>query len=413
LASTAIFVKMGVLHVVLPKFDMHIYTSELTPLELKAVVSEYCIPLDLHPRLPHPGMTMNRLSSRYIGLYIEQLEQGGLRIPFSSFFLAMIRHFGVHVSQLVLMGVNRVILFEIRCISLNITHTVSLFWVFYKLCKQGHWFPFENKTGRGTKKCFKEVTSSLKGWKNKFFLLDRRAIPDAMPWRHGDTDLHDDFLTTYSESDAACLFEFLVPLQPPPRHLLYMLISMDTFLKLPTWTRTIVSKGDPISEDQHLKPRVTPPLAVGKEGQQNLAKAKDKRVGAEAAGGLKKKQRVQRHNEPTQSSSKGTLSATPPHQAALKVAKKPAIVVFEISLCVEKEVVNLSCNTRTHTGMEGAVRLIRWLERTESVFSRSNCAEENKLAFATGTLTDDVLSWWNAYPNLLVYNKPIRPSGPN
>ncbi|GKA13278.1 hypothetical protein Tco_0692924 [Tanacetum coccineum] len=37
------------------------------------------------------------------------------------------------------------------------------------------------------------------------------------------------------------------------------------------------------------------------------------------------------------------------------------------------------------------------VERTESVFSRSNCAEENKVTFATGTLTDDALSWWNAY----------------
>ncbi|GJR23170.1 reverse transcriptase domain-containing protein [Tanacetum coccineum] len=34
---------------------------------------------------------------------------------------------------------------------------------------------------------------------------------------------------------------------------------------------------------------------------------------------------------------------------------------------------------------------------TEPVFSRSNCAEENKITFATGTLTDDALSWWNAY----------------
>ncbi|GKG38685.1 hypothetical protein Tco_0460397, partial [Tanacetum coccineum] len=45
---------------------------------------------------------------------------------------------------------------------------------------------------------------------------------------------------------------------------------------------------------------------------------------------------------------------------------------------------------------ERAVGLIHWFERTESVFSRSNCAEENKVAFATGTLTDDALSWWNA-----------------
>nr|GEZ74774.1 reverse transcriptase domain-containing protein [Tanacetum cinerariifolium] len=48
-------------------------------------------------------------------------------------------------------------------------------------------------------------------------------------------------------------------------------------------------------------------------------------------------------------------------------------------------------------GMEGVVGLIRWFERTESIFSQSNCAEENKIAFTTGTLTNDALSWWNAY----------------
>ncbi|GKC26653.1 reverse transcriptase domain-containing protein [Tanacetum coccineum] len=36
-------------------------------------------------------------------------------------------------------------------------------------------------------------------------------------------------------------------------------------------------------------------------------------------------------------------------------------------------------------------------ERTKLVFFRSRCAEENKVTFATGTLTDDALSWWNAY----------------
>nr|GFB68766.1 reverse transcriptase domain-containing protein [Tanacetum cinerariifolium] len=34
-------------------------------------------------------------------------------------------------------------------------------------------------------------------------------------------------------------------------------------------------------------------------------------------------------------------------------------------------------------GTEGVVGLICWFKRTESVFSRSNCAEENKVAFAT------------------------------
>ncbi|GJT01167.1 putative reverse transcriptase domain-containing protein [Tanacetum coccineum] len=57
----------------------------------------------------------------------------------------------------------------------------------------------------------------------------------------------------------------------------------------------------------------------------------------------------------------------------------------------------ISCQHFYFSGTEGAVSLIRWFERTESVFSRSKCAKENKVTFATGTLTDDALSWWNAY----------------
>ncbi|GJV86118.1 hypothetical protein Tco_1526016 [Tanacetum coccineum] len=42
--------------------------------------------------------------------------------------------------------------------------------------------------------------------------------------------------------------------------------------------------------------------------------------------------------------------------------------------------------------------LIRWFERPLNQYShRSRCAEENKVTFATGTLTDDALSWWNAH----------------
>ncbi|GKF37851.1 hypothetical protein Tco_0114609, partial [Tanacetum coccineum] len=43
-------------------------------------------------------------------------------------------------------------------------------------------------------------------------------------------------------------------------------------------------------------------------------------------------------------------------------------------------------------GTKGAVNLIHWFEHTESVFSRSKCAEEDRVTFATGTLTNDALS---------------------
>nr|GEW46424.1 reverse transcriptase domain-containing protein [Tanacetum cinerariifolium] len=43
----------------------------------------------------------------------------------------------------------------------------------------------------------------------------------------------------------------------------------------------------------------------------------------------------------------------------------------------------ISCQPFYLNGTEGVVGLIRWFERTETVFSRSNCAEKNKVTFAT------------------------------
>ncbi|GKB29895.1 hypothetical protein Tco_0869296 [Tanacetum coccineum] len=53
----------------------------------------------------------------------------------------------------------------------------------------------------------------------------------------------------------------------------------------------------------------------------------------------------------------------------------------------------IRCQPFYFNGTEGSVGLIRWFERTELVFSRSKCAEENKVTFATSSLTDDALSW--------------------
>ncbi|GJQ91318.1 reverse transcriptase domain-containing protein [Tanacetum coccineum] len=63
--------------------------------------------------------------------------------------------------------------------------------------------------------------------------------------------------------------------------------------------------------------------------------------------------------------------------------------------CSHKEF--MSCQPFNFKGTEGAVGLIRWFERTESVFLRSNCTEDCKVKFATGTLTEEALSWWNSF----------------
>ncbi|GJX30370.1 hypothetical protein Tco_0238449 [Tanacetum coccineum] len=53
----------------------------------------------------------------------------------------------------------------------------------------------------------------------------------------------------------------------------------------------------------------------------------------------------------------------------------------------------MSCQPFNFKGSEGDVGLISWFERTESVFSCSNCTKDCKVKFATGTLTEEALSW--------------------
>ncbi|GJV00318.1 reverse transcriptase domain-containing protein [Tanacetum coccineum] len=46
---------------------------------------------------------------------------------------------------------------------------------------------------------------------------------------------------------------------------------------------------------------------------------------------------------------------------------------------------------------EGVVRLTRWFEKMESVFSISNCTASCQVKFATCNLQDDALTWWNTH----------------
>nr|GEW16579.1 reverse transcriptase domain-containing protein [Tanacetum cinerariifolium] len=63
-----------------------------------------------------------------------------------------------------------------------------------------------------------------------------------------------------------------------------------------------------------------------------------------------------------------------------------------VAAALEAQAANMA-----NIGLEGVVGLIRWFERTESVFSRRNCTEDCKVKFSTGTLTKEARSWWNFF----------------
>ncbi|GKF03155.1 hypothetical protein Tco_0030078 [Tanacetum coccineum] len=48
-------------------------------------------------------------------------------------------------------------------------------------------------------------------------------------------------------------------------------------------------------------------------------------------------------------------------------------------------------------GTKGAVGLTQWLEKLESQFGISNVIESDRVKFASSTLLDGALTWWNVY----------------
>nr|GEY97540.1 putative reverse transcriptase domain-containing protein [Tanacetum cinerariifolium] len=55
----------------------------------------------------------------------------------------------------------------------------------------------------------------------------------------------------------------------------------------------------------------------------------------------------------------------------------------------------MKCSPITFRGNEGAIGLIRWIEKTKMVFTVSKCTEANKVVFAAATFQDRALTLWN------------------
>nr|GEU48110.1 transposase (putative), gypsy type [Tanacetum cinerariifolium] len=189
---------------VIPKFDMHIYSF---------------VP------------TVDEVNRDKMGIYEQYLELSGVRAPFSTLLLIMIKHFRIHISQLVLLGLNRLTMFEIYYHSLNINPNINLLYAFYKLNKQGHWFSFECRTRKGGHdKIFNEFYTRLKHWKDHFFLINRRSILDAIPWRHKNSSVADPSPTGVRAGDIHRLCENIIDLRSVYPAMLYE-IGLTTIWK--------------------------------------------------------------------------------------------------------------------------------------------------------------------------------------
>ncbi|GJX36380.1 putative reverse transcriptase domain-containing protein [Tanacetum coccineum] len=57
----------------------------------------------------------------------------------------------------------------------------------------------------------------------------------------------------------------------------------------------------------------------------------------------------------------------------------------------------MKCQPLNFEGTEGVVGLTRWFEKMETVFHISNCLEKYQVKYATCTLLNSALTWWNSH----------------
>ncbi|GKA57683.1 hypothetical protein Tco_0756871 [Tanacetum coccineum] len=178
---------------------MDLYHSRLTQDDLNDLIIKYKIPRDLHPRLPSEEVVMSELPDDAIGIYHRIFDFYGVRIPFSSFLLALIKHYGVHFSQLGPLGLNKT------------------------LCKQGDWFSFAKRHAPSSV-CIDDNRSCMKHWKSGFFLIDQRVILDSMVWRHLSAAIDDPWPTagSFSMADVRCLSAHVIKLRDMPKRVLVL-----------------------------------------------------------------------------------------------------------------------------------------------------------------------------------------------
>nr|GEU99451.1 putative reverse transcriptase domain-containing protein [Tanacetum cinerariifolium] len=57
----------------------------------------------------------------------------------------------------------------------------------------------------------------------------------------------------------------------------------------------------------------------------------------------------------------------------------------------------LKCKPHTFSGTESVVGLTRWFKKMKTVFNISNCPPKYQVKYATCTLQDSALTWWNSH----------------
>ncbi|GJW96749.1 hypothetical protein Tco_0178557 [Tanacetum coccineum] len=91
----------------------------------------FYIPAEVHPTALGRDKTITQFPADKVGVYSRLFDVCGYRIPFTKFFMAVLKYFRVHISQLSPFGAAWVSHFEVLTRVLDLSPSVTVFHAFY------------------------------------------------------------------------------------------------------------------------------------------------------------------------------------------------------------------------------------------------------------------------------------------
>ncbi|KAM0050345.1 hypothetical protein Hdeb2414_s0008g00296531 [Helianthus debilis subsp. tardiflorus] len=210
----------------------------LTQKGLDWFVDSYAIPKSLNPILPKKNTPIYPFVPGKIGIYSRFFDYCNCRLPLTKFLVEVLLFHEVHLTQMNPFGLAKISHFELACRSLESEPDLDVFRAFYKLNRSGNWYTFEVRDKNAC--CYTWITTSLKDWKDRFFLVDDRCVPEFMVWRTKKSKLPPPLPEGFSYNDKlyADLIKEAGRIQKYPEHILVM-GRISTMWFEPAWYPTL------------------------------------------------------------------------------------------------------------------------------------------------------------------------------
>ncbi|KAJ0511126.1 hypothetical protein HanIR_Chr11g0548491 [Helianthus annuus] len=133
--------------------------SILTKVDLESFVAAYKIPPDFSPSLP--GLIDPAVCSpELIVIYTLSFSFCGVRYPLPSFNIDLLKHYGIHFSQLHPLAFMRIVHFELSCVAFVGEPSLSLFHRFYRYQSDGDWITFAKRKDSISLPCYSFMPTS-------------------------------------------------------------------------------------------------------------------------------------------------------------------------------------------------------------------------------------------------------------